>query len=674
MSEEAPKDGLAPAADSADHADSAALTLREGEVAPKRKSLAEILEALPAAPGVYIMKDHRGKPVYIGKAAVLRNRVRQYFQPASGDSRDFVPLLEGIVTDIETVITSNEKEALLLENTLIKKHQPRFNVNLKDDKNYLVLRLDPQAEWPRLEVVRKLGDDGAFYFGPYHSATSCREALRVVNRHFQLRTCTDHVLHNRRRPCLQYQIKRCTAPCVGYVDEAVYAEQVRQANAFLAGRSGAVQERFKEAMSAAAERLDFEDAAKWRDRPISDRVAGFLINAQQAAKAAGHDIQINVNQISPRQWMIPTFSVDVVENTTRKLPAGLALNGRQGPDGRAFSSRGGGGGVGGAFYPVVGLSAPSMDSAPGGRASPAPDGSPRVLFNLGDPTTIDFNYRLRKFTAGRPMATFAERAATLRAFAATEVGEAQADNLMDYWNNLNDVSDILNVLDFGGMLKFGHVLNRWVSRPMVPFPEKLTDADKADYRPYLFQAKGEDQANNLIDIQAMRMYEGWGAKMLFQRDIELALPKVERNIRLAEGFKAAATTDAGKAQWDLTAKRLQALVYLLESADDMVDYQAQLDRVKVLGVKPEANPPLAAQSSWDRTDLMDTARKEIDIMVSLERLLASTDAPILDLASSPQDETIQKLGPNLRAQIRHKVDIMNHHWRDYDQLFTVPNP
>jgi len=415
-------------------------------------------------------------------------------------------------------------------------------------------------------------------------------------------------------------------------------------------------------------------AFKWRDRPISDRVAGFLINAREAAKAAGHDIQINVNQISPRQWMIPTFSVDVVENTTRKLPAGLAVNGRQGPDGRAFSSRAGGNGAGGAFYPVVGLSAPSLDSALGGRASPAPDGSPRVLFNLGDPTTIDFNYRLRKFVAGRPMGTIAEWAATLRAFAASEVGEAQADNLMDYWNNLNDVSDLLQVLDFGGMLRFGHVLNRWVSRPMVPFPEKLTDADKADYRPYLFQAKGEDQANNLIDIQAMRMFEGWGAKMLFQRDIELALPKVERSIRLAEGFEAAAATQAGNAQWNLTAKRLQALVYLLESADDMVDYQAQLDRVKALDIKPEANPPLAAQSSWDRTDLLDTARKEIDIMVSLERLLASTDEPILDLASTPEDETIQKLGPNLRAQIRHKIDIMNHHWRDYDQLFTVPNP
>jgi excinuclease ABC subunit C len=189
-------------------------SLRESEVAPPRKTLAEILEALPTAPGVYIMKDARGKPIYIGKAAVLRNRVRQYFQPASGDSRDFVPLLEGIVADIETVVTSNEKEALLLENTLIKRHQPRFNVKLTDDKNFLVLRLDPEGEWPRLEVTRRLGDDGAYYFGPYHSATSCREALRVVNRHFQLRTCTDHVLHNRKRPCLQYQIKRCPAPCV----------------------------------------------------------------------------------------------------------------------------------------------------------------------------------------------------------------------------------------------------------------------------------------------------------------------------------------------------------------------------------------------------------------------------------------------------------------------------
>jgi len=264
MSEERPKDSLSELAPEAP--DVPAPSLRESEVAPKRKPLAEILEGLPAAPGVYIMKDHRGKTVYIGKAAVLRNRVRQYFQPASGDSRDFVPLLEGIVADIETVITSNEKEALLLENTLIKKHQPRFNVNLKDDKNYLVLRLDPAAEWPRLEVVRKLGDDGASYFGPYHSATSCREALRVVNRHFQLRTCTDHVLHNRRRPCLQYQIKRCPAPCVLPVASEAYAEQVRDVGLFLDGKSDELMDRLRGRMKDAAGRTDFEVAADIRDQ------------------------------------------------------------------------------------------------------------------------------------------------------------------------------------------------------------------------------------------------------------------------------------------------------------------------------------------------------------------------------------------------------------------------
>ncbi len=239
--------------------------MREAEVSPPAKTLAEILEGLPAAPGVYIMKDARGKPIYIGKAAILRNRVRQYFQPASGDIRDFVPLLEGIVVDIETVITSNEKEALLLENTLIKRHQPRFNVNLKDDKNFLVLRLDPDGEWPRLEVVRRLGDDGAYYFGPYHSASSCREALRAVNRHFQLRTCTDHVLHNRRRPCLQYQIKRCPAPCVLPVSRDAYGEQVRDVRLFLTGKSDELLDRLRGRMKDAAGRTEFEVAAEIRD-------------------------------------------------------------------------------------------------------------------------------------------------------------------------------------------------------------------------------------------------------------------------------------------------------------------------------------------------------------------------------------------------------------------------
>jgi excinuclease ABC subunit C len=240
--------------------------LRDAELPPAKRTIAEIVERLPTEPGVYLMKDRRGKVLYVGKARSLRARVRQYFQPSSSDTRAFVPLLEGIVADIETVVTGNEKEALLLENNLIKQHQPRFNVKLTDDKNFLVLRLDTRAAWPRLEVVRKIADDGAQYFGPYHSPGACREALRVVNRHFQLRVCTDHMLQGRQRPCLQYQIKRCLAPCVFDVPTSDYAEQVRFVGLFLDGKSDELLEDLRQRMKAAASRAAFEHAATLRDQ------------------------------------------------------------------------------------------------------------------------------------------------------------------------------------------------------------------------------------------------------------------------------------------------------------------------------------------------------------------------------------------------------------------------
>src|SRR5262245_36639609 len=188
----------------------------------------DFLQRIPTDPGVYLMKDKKGRVIYVGKAKDLRARVRSYFRPGGGDDRPFVALglLGRLLGDVETVVVNNEKEALLLENHLIKQHQPRFNVKLTDDKNYLVLRIDPKARYPRVEVGRRIRDDGARWFGPYHSATSCRETLRLVNRHFQLRTCTDHVLDNRARPCILYQIKRCPAPCVYPVDQKAYADQV----------------------------------------------------------------------------------------------------------------------------------------------------------------------------------------------------------------------------------------------------------------------------------------------------------------------------------------------------------------------------------------------------------------------------------------------------------------
>lgn len=405
----------------------------------------------------------------------------------------------------------------------------------------------------------------------------------------------------------------------------------------------------------------------FRERPLSDRVAGFLINAQQAARAAGHDVRIRLTPIAERPWMTQTFSPDVLENLIRKLPRGIAVQGKEGPDGRPFE----GVAVKGSaapFYPVVGIIVPAINAA-GGQGN-----SPEFLVNFGDATTIDFNYHYLKFTRSLPMRTLAERVTALRAFAASEAGEEQADNLVEVWNQLNQVQTTLDVLDFGGMLRFGHVLNRWVTRPMVPFAEELTPEETKDYKPFLFQAKGEDQAADLVDIQAMRMYEGWGARLLFQRDIEVTMPRVRRAIALVEGIGRATKNDGKRLEWELMSVRLRALADLLQSANNMVCYQAQLDRVKAAGAKPEANPVLGTQSSWDRTDLMQLARNEIDTMVDLDRLLESTKEPILDLAPTPGEETIMRLGPNTAAAIRRKIAVMNAHWRDYDRLFTSPNP
>ncbi len=227
-------------------------------------SRADVLEHLPDLPGVYIMRGRMGEVLYVGKARRLRQRVRQYF--SGHDTRFFVPLLEKLVADIETMVVAHEKEALLLENNLIKEHRPRFNVKLRDDASYLVLRLDPSSVWPRLTLVRGMGNDGAEYFGPYHSARSARAALRVINRHFQLRTCTDYVLKHRSRPCLQYHIKRCPGPCVFDVDSAAYAEQVRDVTLFLSGRHRELTHSLQARMEQLANDLSFEAAARVRDQ------------------------------------------------------------------------------------------------------------------------------------------------------------------------------------------------------------------------------------------------------------------------------------------------------------------------------------------------------------------------------------------------------------------------
>ncbi|MGO9835944.1 MAG: excinuclease ABC subunit UvrC [Polyangiaceae bacterium] len=226
------------------------------------------LDALPPQPGVYLFKDKKDTVVYVGKAKSLRSRVRSYFQDSQGDERAFIPILQATIGDFDTIVTANEKEATILENNLIKEHRPRFNVKLRDDKDFITLRLGRMTEgvWPRLEVIRRPAPDGSRYFGPYHSATAARRTMHLVNKHFQLRTCSDVEFASRKRPCLQHQIKRCPAPCVIDVDRGFYAEQVDAVAKFLEGRHDELSSELDVKMKEAARETNFELATVYRDQ------------------------------------------------------------------------------------------------------------------------------------------------------------------------------------------------------------------------------------------------------------------------------------------------------------------------------------------------------------------------------------------------------------------------
>jgi excinuclease ABC subunit C len=224
----------------------------------------EKIRRFPSSAGVYLMRDADGEIIYIGKARNLRQRVRQYFS-ASGDSRYQIKFLVARVADIDIMLTDTEKEALLLENTLIKQHRPRYNLNLKDDKTYFSLRIDPRESFPRFTVIRKISRDGARYFGPYSSAAAAKEVLRQLQRMFPLRHYPLARCMSRDRPCLYHQIGQCSAPCKSLITADDYATLVDGAMLFLEGKNHQLVAEFKRRMLAASEDLRFEEAARWRN-------------------------------------------------------------------------------------------------------------------------------------------------------------------------------------------------------------------------------------------------------------------------------------------------------------------------------------------------------------------------------------------------------------------------
>ena len=249
-------------------------------------TFADQLKALPNKPGVYLMKNAAGDVIYVGKAANLKNRVRSYFG-APGSLEEKTRRLVQQIADFEFIVTSSEQEALILEATLVKQYQPHFNIRLKDDKHYPYLKVDLTDPWPRVYITRRVEDDGARYFGPYASSSSVRTTLDLVNKLFPWRSCTKTITGTDPRPCLDYYIKRCIAPCTSYCTKEEYDAVIQQVILFLEGRTDEVIADLAAKMEDAAESFDYERAAMYRDQ----------IEA--------------VNRVTERQQMATTRPVDM---------------------------------------------------------------------------------------------------------------------------------------------------------------------------------------------------------------------------------------------------------------------------------------------------------------------------------------------------------------------------
>jgi excinuclease ABC subunit C len=268
------------------------MTKPPGKTPPSRKCFDHeaLIRSLPARPGIYRMLDANGEVIYVGKALNLKSRVSSYFGKA-GASPKTRRLVEQVV-DVEVTVTRTEDEALLLENNLIKKLRPRYNVLLRDDKSYPYIRLTDDR-FPRLSFYRGSRKAPGRYFGPYPNAGAVRSALNQLQRLFRIRQCEDAFFRNRTRPCLQYQIKRCTAPCVGLIDEETYRHDVRLAVMFLEGHNREVIDELAARMDSAADRLDFEQAAYYRDQITGLR----RVVEQQSVSGDGGDSDVIAAQV-----------------------------------------------------------------------------------------------------------------------------------------------------------------------------------------------------------------------------------------------------------------------------------------------------------------------------------------------------------------------------------------
>lgn len=422
--------------------------------------------------------------------------------------------------------------------------------------------------------------------------------------------------------------------------------------------------------------------SRCRDRSMTERVTGFFDALDAGAEAAGTTIECDLVEIPPQEWMVPTF--DDAENMASALEAGRAINNFEGPNATRYKTDAGAANwEGSILYPVRGIPqvvecARTLQSAaaPVGtsedRGSSKPSGTRRLEFSMppgAEDLSLDVYERVMAETPGDRV----EALQVLKSVAVDRVGDEHAETLLSLWFAVDDATTAGKAIPGHPPQMVGGVHQRWITRPFVPFPEELHPAEKRYYRDYLFQARSEEQAEDLVDCQAMRLYKGWGARVLMTFVFDRVEPKIRRAERLASELATELDGDRGERYRGLEL-RFQVLSCLLQNSRNAIDYQAIRDHVRDRGIAPEKNPVLGTRSSWERDFMLQTARAEVDNTARLIELLEDADEDVVHCADSEEQEDVRLLGPNLVEELERKLEIMTDHWTDYRRLFTLPNP
>jgi hypothetical protein len=402
-------------------------------------------------------------------------------------------------------------------------------------------------------------------------------------------------------------------------------------------------------------------------RRTEERIFSFFSVFKEVAKAKGANLEVDF--YGTRE--------DFPEKIAEGLAAGMAIENYEGPDARAFKAE-----VGDylmdfcqLLYPVVGIPNPVqfLDELEKANKSHAK----RLFVLIGDWFNKELYFNIYDSFNVSPTVDNISHLMLLKKLASEKAGEQASEQLLNLWLSLGEIRNGLRIGKLGGkggaVFYLGAVMERWLTRPFVPFPEELRPTDRDYYRKYLFQATSEENANDMANIQGNTVYSGWSGMFCMSVLMDEVRTSVSQSRSNIANLLISNVSSDLKGDLQILDLKLQATNILCNNAENAISYQAQLDKAKALKVEPDPSPVIGTSSSWERSLMLETARREIDNTVLLIQLLESTNEPILDLAPTKELEDIRRLGPDFKLQLNHKLRIMNEHWLDYNRIFTTPN-